>query len=183
MPDETGPRPGSLPLRAAPATGLASRPEEAAGLARHGDARPRSRPRLTSRGALVVMVAAFLAGNLLAAGIAHSWPAGLGFAAGCLLAVAYARRESMLLVVVAPPVIFLITLVGAELITASSASALATAEGVLLTLAGTAPWLFGVMIITLVIAMMRGLPSCIRRLGAELAGRPELETASSEVPG
>jgi hypothetical protein len=46
----------------------------------------------------------------------------------------------------------------------------AAAEGIVLTLAAVAPWLFSGVIIGLVIALLRGLPQCVRDLSAELRG-------------
>jgi hypothetical protein len=159
VPGGTRPTPGTMPLQPA-----------AAGVRQQDPAR-RSRPRLTGRGSMLVMVIVFLVGNLIAVSTQLPWLSGLGYAAGCLLAVAYARREAMLLVVITPPLIFLLALVSAELITAGGATALATAEGTLLTLAAVAPWLYGCTAAVLVIGTVRGLPSCIRNLRTELAGR------------
>jgi hypothetical protein len=124
------------------------------------------------------MVAVFLAGNLVAVSAQLDWLGGLGYAVGGLLAVAYARREAMLLVVITPPLIFLVALVSAELIIAGGASALATAEGILLTLAAVAPWLYGCTTAIVVIGMFRGLPGCIRNLRAELSGRGDAEASA-----
>jgi hypothetical protein len=44
------------------------------------------------------------------------------------------------------------------------------AEGIVLTLAGVAPWLFSGVALDLVIAMTRGLRQCVRDLAAELRG-------------
>jgi hypothetical protein len=124
------------------------------------------------------MIAAALIGNLIGVWLQASSICGLGYAAGCLLAVWYARRESLLLVLTTPPLIFLITLAGAELITAHGGSAgsgpLATAEGTILMLAAVAPWLFGSTIGCLIVALARGLRLSIRELRTELTGRADL---------
>jgi hypothetical protein len=138
---------------------------------------PRSRPKLTGRGAVVAMVAVFFLGSLIGVAAQVSWLAGLSYVAGCLLAASYARREALLMVVTAPPLIFLVMLVLAELITASRSAALATAEGTLLTLAAVAPWLLAGTAAYLVVAMMRGLPRCIRDLRIGLSGRTDLENS------
>ena len=91
--------------------------------------------------------------------------------AGCALAVTYARREAMLVVVTTPPAAFLLALVSVELMTAGGSTLLSAAEGTLLTLAGTAPWLLVVTIGYLAVAMTRGLPQCIQDLRAALAGQ------------
>ena len=147
-----------------------------------GERRPvaagrRSRLKLTGRGAVLAMVAVFFLGSLIGVAAQVSWVAGLSYVAGCLLAATYARRESLLMVVTAPPLIFLVMLVLAELITASRSAALATAEGTLLTLAAVAPWLLAGTAAYLVVAMMRGLPRCIRDLRIGLSGRTDLENS------
>jgi hypothetical protein len=135
----------------------------------------RSRPKLTGRGAVLTMVAVFFLGSLIGVAVQASWLAGLSYVAGCLLAVSYARREALLVVVTAPPLIFLVMLVLDELITASRSAALATAEGTLLTLAAVAPWLLAGTAAYLVVAMMRGLPQCVRDLRIGLSGRTDLK--------
>lgn len=127
--------------------------------------------RLTGRGCVVVMLLIFLVSDLLASKLGLGWLDGLGYATGCLLAAAYARREALLLVVTAPPALFLVALVTAELITATGSTLLGTAEGTLLALATGAPWLFGVTVAGLVVAMFRGLPQCVRDFKVELSGR------------
>ncbi|MDQ2877322.1 MAG: hypothetical protein M3Y33_21935, partial [Actinomycetota bacterium] len=136
-----------------------------------GARRARSRPRLTGRGAVLVMLAVFLLIDLIAAGAHSTWLNGFGYAAGCLLAVTYARREALLVVATTPPAVFLIALVATKLMTAGGNTVLAAAEGTLLTLAALAPWLFGVTIASLAAATVRGLPRCIQDLRTALAGR------------
>jgi hypothetical protein len=159
-------RPATPPARPAPGAG---RPRAAAGRPQPG--RPRSRPRLTGRGAVLVMLAVFLVGNLIGVGLHSTLVAGLGYAGGCLLTVTYARREAMLVVVTTPPAVFLLALVSAELMTAGGSTLLSAAEGTLLTLAGTAPWLLAGTIACLGVAARRGLPRCIQDLRAALAGQ------------
>jgi hypothetical protein len=117
------------------------------------------------------MLVVFFAGCLLAQWMTASWLSGLGYGVGCALAVLYARREALLFVVIAPPVIFLAALVAAQLATATGSTLLATAEGTVLALAAASPWLFACTAGCLVLALARGLPRCIRDLGAELSGR------------
>lgn len=142
---------------------------------------PRGPAVLTARGAVVAMLALFLAGNLISDWLHVDLLTGLSFAAGCVLATYYTRRGDLLLVVVTPPVIFLVAAACAQLITAPG-GAFSTwiesvAAGVLLTLAAAAPWLAGGVAAALVIAMVRGLPACVASLRADLrrwpAGQPE----------
>ena len=93
------------------------------------------RVRLTMRGCVVLMLLVFLVSDLLGGTLGWGWLDGLGYGAGCLLAVLYARREALLFVVIAPPVIFLAALVAAQLATATGSTLLATMEGTGLALA------------------------------------------------
>jgi hypothetical protein len=111
----------------------------------------------------------------LAAGWLHlEVLAGLSFVAGCALAPWYSRRDALLTVVVTPPLIFMASLVIAELLTSHADtvrhSLTSAAEGIVLTLAGVAPWLFCGVVIGLIVALLRGLPQCVRDMGAELRG-------------
>jgi hypothetical protein len=140
----------------------------------HGRPASRQAPvplRLTGRGSLALMAVVFLIANLIAAWAHVTWLAGLGYAAGALLAVGYARRESLLPVVASPPALFLATLVAAQLMTATGRSAtLAALEGTLLALAATAPWLLGATLAYLAAAMLRGLPRCVADLRLATSG-------------
>jgi hypothetical protein len=182
VPGGTRSTPGTMPQRPAAEPGRPQGRSSAVGDGRRVPARKQSRPRLTGRGAVLLMLAVFLVGNLIAVPIKVPWLGGLGYAAGCLLAVAYTRREALLLVVTAPPAIFLAALVATELITAGGNTVLATTEGTLLTLAAVAPWLFGCTIACLIAGLVRGLPRCVRDLRAQLNGRgaeDDRATASS----
>jgi hypothetical protein len=175
VPGETKSTPGTIRLRHTSEPGRPPGRSTAVGDGRRAPARKQSRPRLTGRGAVLLMLAVFLVGNLIAVASQVSWLGGLGYATGCLLAVAYTRREALLIVVTTPPAIFLAALVAAELITAGSNTALATTEGTLLTLAAVAPWLFGCTIACLIAGLARGLPRCIRDLRAQLNGQADPE--------
>jgi hypothetical protein len=94
--------------------------------------------------------------------------------AGCALAARYTRREGLLTVVVASPLVFLIALIISELLTSQGDtvrhSLTSATEGTVLTLAAVAPWLFSGVIIGFVIAMFSGLPQGVRDFRAELRG-------------
>jgi hypothetical protein len=140
--------------------------------------------RLTGRGSLVLMALVFLIANLIAAWSHVTWLAGPGYAAGALLAVFYARRESLLAVVTTPPALFLVTLVTAQLLTATGRSTvLAALEGTLLALAATAPWLLGATVAYLAAAMLRGLPRCLQDLRLAIAGEAPGAGRTSSAPG
>jgi hypothetical protein len=129
---------------------------------------------MTARGAVVAMFLLFLVGTLAAGWLHLEVLAGLSFVAGCALAGYYSRRDALLAAVVTPPLIFMVALVIAELLTSHADtvrhSLTSAAEGIVLTLAAVAPWLFSGVVIGLIIAMFRGLPQCVRDLSEDLRG-------------
>ena len=164
----------SRPSPAAPLVGSDGWSDEAAtGGPGTGQARRAGR-RITARGAALAMLGLFLAGDLLAGWLSLSGLAGLSFAAGCLLAAVFTQRRDLLIMVTMPPLIFLIAVLCAEALTSPgttfAASAAAIAAGTILTLSAAAPWLFGGVLLSLIIAMFRGLPQCVRDLGMSLRG-------------
>ena len=134
----------------------------------------RSRILLTGRGAVMVMLAAFALG--LSGASWTPWPvlAGAFFVIGSAAAVIYVRPGDLLMVTIAPPLLFGITLLGVKAATASGNVVLSIAEGTAITMAEVAPWLFAGMALTLVIAWARGLRGCVRELRQDLraVGRP-----------
>ncbi len=138
---------------------------------RSADYRPSAR--LTGRGAVLAMFALFFAGAALADLLHLGVLVGFSFLAGCVLAVRFTRRSALLIVVVSPPLIFLMAVACAESLSSSATGhsrLLSAAEGTILTLAAAAPWLFGGEALGLVLALFRGLPQCIRDLRAGLRG-------------
>jgi hypothetical protein len=135
---------------------------------------PEAETRLTGRGAVVAMFWLFLIGLMAGDWLHLGVLAGLSFVAGCGMAARYTRRDGLLTAVASPAMIFLIALVIAEALTTHAATAgramTSIAEGIFLTLAGVAPWLFAGVILGLAIAMVRGLPRCVHDLAAELRG-------------
>jgi len=150
----------------------------AAGTARGADGGQPGQPatRITARGAIVVMFLVFFAGTMAAGWVHADLLAGLAFVAGCGLAAWYTQRDALLTVVVSPPLVFMAALVITEMLTSHGDTPRHTltsaAEGTILTLAEVAPWLFAGVILSLIIAMARGLPQCVRDLRAELHGDP-----------
>jgi hypothetical protein len=130
--------------------------------------RPTPRTRLTGRGAIVVMLAVFTLGLLGASWL--GWPvlAGASFIAGSAAAVFYVSTRDLLVVTVAPPLVFGVVLVAVKAATATGSVALSIAEGTAITLAGVAPWLFAGMALTLIVAWARGLRGCVRELREDL---------------
>jgi hypothetical protein len=131
--------------------------------------------RLESAGVLGSLLAAFLVSCLLASWLHNDVVAGLGFCAAACVAAGCARPQSQLGLVVSVPAIFLTAEVVAQLAVEPTfkhhGTLLPVAEGTLLTLAGVAPWLFAGTAASLVIAMFRGLPQCVRSLRSDLTGR------------
>ena len=129
---------------------------------------------MTALGAILAMFALFFVGTLVADWVHLAVLTGLSFVAGCGLAARYTRRDGLLVVVVAPPLLFLIALVGIEVLTSHADTAKHTltsaAEGTILTLAAVAPWLFSGVIAGLAIALFRGLPQCVSDLRTQLRG-------------
>src|SRR5690242_4841096 len=127
-----------------------------------------SRILLTGRGAVMVMLAVFAVGLLGASWT--PWPvlAGAFFLIGSVAAVVYVRPGDLLMVTIVPPLLFGIALLAVKAATASGNVVLSIAEGVAITMAEVAPWLFAGMVLTLGIAWARGLRECIRDLRQDL---------------
>jgi hypothetical protein len=130
--------------------------------------RDTSQTRLTGRGAVMVMLAGFALGLLVASWL--GWPvlAGASFVIGSVAAVLYVRPGDLLMVTIVPPLLFGIALVGVKAATATGSMALSVAEGTAITMAEVAPWLFAGVALTLVIAWVRGLRGCVRELRQDL---------------
>ena len=128
--------------------------------------------RLTGRGAVLGMLAVFALGLLAASWLGWGVLAGAFFVAGSAAAVLYVRPHDLLMVTVAPPLLFCIALVGVKAVTATGDMVLSTVEGVAVTLAGAAPWLFAGTALSLVIAWSRGLRERVRELQEELLAPP-----------
>jgi hypothetical protein len=93
------------------------------------------------------------------------------FVAACIVIARYARPTDLLPVTVCPPLAFFVACVCSNLIT--SADGTSAAEGILITLANSAPWLFLGTAVTIVIALRRGLRDNIRALRHGLQGHPD----------
>jgi hypothetical protein len=122
--------------------------------------------KLTGRGAIVVLFAACLFGQLIAAWTGWSAVADALFVMSCGAVAYYTRTSGLRTVVVCPPLVFFAGVVCGQLITAPDA--FSAAEGILVTLGTSAPWLFTATALTVVIALTRGY-------------RPQLP-APSEMP-
>jgi hypothetical protein len=133
-------------------------------------AAPDQRPaaRLTGRGATLGMFVVFFLGLLVASWLHWSPLAGGSFVLGCAAAARWTKPRDLLSVVVSPPALFLIALLCVKGLTATGSVLISVAEGTVLTLADTAPWLFAGVAVSLIIACFRGLPRAIRDLRGNL---------------
>jgi len=129
---------------------------------------------MTARGAVLAMFALFFLGMLTGGWLHLGSLTGLSFVAGCVLTARYTKRDGLLTAVVTPPLIFVIVLVGTEVMSSPGDTLRHTltsaAEGTVLTMASVAPWLFSGVILSVIIAMFCGLPQCVREFRADLRG-------------
>jgi len=133
------------------------------------------RPSFGLRRAVAVMFVIFLVSDLVAAAIHLPALAGFGFAAGSAAAAGWTRQRDLIMVVTTPPVIYFGAVIFGDLVTMHLGhvpmSVGLIGASILLTLAASAPWLFGGLAGAIAIACVRGLPQCVRDLRAELLGR------------
>ena len=115
---------------------------------------PAGSVKLTGRGAVLALFVACLFGLLTAAWTGWSALADAIFVMSCGVVAYYTRAKGLRNVVVCPPLAFLAGTVCAELIAAPGG--FLAAEGTLVTLGTSAPWLFTGTALTIVIAVGRG---------------------------
>jgi hypothetical protein len=117
---------------------------------------------LTGRGGVLVVFAACFFG-LLVADWAH-WAelADAVFFMASSLTAYYVRPSGLLPVVVSPPVLFFVACAAEKTLTSSGPAA--ALEAIVAALAGSAGWLLAGTGLTVVIALLRGLPSEVRAL-------------------
>jgi Domain of unknown function (DUF6542) len=139
--------------------------------------------RLTGRGAVLGMLVLFALGLLGAGWLGWAVLVGASFVAGSAAAVSYVRPRDLLMVTIAPPLLFFIALVGVKAGTATGNMALATVEGAAVTLAGVAPWLFAGTALSVVIAWSRGLRERVRELREELRSGRQPGPPAGPRPG
>jgi hypothetical protein len=135
-------------------------PARPAGTRRPPRLEPSGSVKLTGRGAVIGLFAASLLGLLLAAWTGWTAVADALFVMSCGVVAYYTRMPGLRAVMVSPPLTFLAGLVCAELITAPDT--FSAAEGILVTLATSAPWLFTGTALTIAIAFGRGYRPTIR---------------------
>jgi hypothetical protein len=110
--------------------------------------------KLTGRGAVIALFAASLLGLLVAAWTGWTAAADAIFVLSCGVVAYYTREKGLRVVVVCPPLAFFAGSVCAQLITAPDS--FSAAEGILVTLGTSTPWLFIGTALTMAIALGRG---------------------------
>ncbi len=134
--------------------------------------------RLTGRGAILCLFVLCFVGILVSGWLGTGIVADVLFVAGCGAMAWYAKPSDLLTVAVAPPLAFFFGCVLAKL--ASSSGGTSAAEGTLVTLATSAPWLFIGTALTIVIGLRRGLLGNIRELRQGLQGNPGGKAARAD---
>jgi hypothetical protein len=134
--------------------------------------------RLTGRGAILCLFVLCFVGILVSGWLGTGIVADGLFVAGCGAMAWYAKPSDLLTVAVAPPLAFFFGCVLAKL--ASSSGGTSAAEGTLVTLATSAPWLFIGTALTIVIGLRRGLLGNIRELRQGLQGNPGGKAARAD---
>jgi len=134
--------------------------------------------RLTGRGAVLCLFVLCFVGILVSGWLGTGIVADALFVAGCGAMAWYAKPSDLLTVAVAPPLAFFFGCVLAKL--ASSSGGTSAAEGTLVTLATSAPWLFIGTALTIVIGLRRGLLGNIRELRQGLQGNPGGKAARAD---
>ncbi|HEY0719192.1 MAG TPA: DUF6542 domain-containing protein [Streptosporangiaceae bacterium] len=168
---------GPRPRPGAPLAGAHPAGAHAAGAHPAGAADGRPGLRLTGRGAILCLFLLSFVGIALSGWLSTELVADVLFLTGCGAMAWYTKPSDLLPVTVSPPLAFFFACLLAKLI--SSSGGTSAAEGVLVTLATSAPWLFAGTALTIVIALRRGLLENIRELRRGLRGTPG-ETARAD---
>jgi hypothetical protein len=135
-------------------------PARPAGTRRPTRLEPSGSVKLTGRGAVIGLFAASLLGLLLAAWTGWTAVADAIFVMSCGVVAYYTRARGLRTVMVCPPLAFFAGLVCAQFIT--EPDSFSAAEGILVTLATSAPWLFTGTALTIAIAFGRGYRPTMR---------------------
>jgi hypothetical protein len=134
----------------------------------HGSA---STVRLTGRGAILALLVLSFLGLIVSDGLGWGMFADGMFVVACIVIACYAKPSDLLPVTVCPPLAFFVACVCDKLITSSGGTS--AAEGTLVTLATSAPWLFLGTAVTILIGLRRGLLDNLRDLRRGLQGDPD----------
>lgn len=132
---------------------------------------PGTAVRLTGRGAVLSLFGLSFLGLIMSDWLSWGILADGTFIAACIAIACYAKPSDLLTVAVSPPLAFFAACVCAK--AATSAGVTSAAEGMLVELANSAPWLFTGTALTVGIALYRGLPGNMRELRQDLQGTPD----------
>jgi hypothetical protein len=131
---------------------------------------PRASVRLTGRGAIAALFALCFGTQLIAAWTGWGTLAGAAFVCSCGAVTYYTRTSGLRAVVVAPPLLFFAGSACAQVLTAPGT--FLAAEGILVTLGTSTPWLYTGTALTVVVAIGRGYrPRMPRRPDRSAGGR------------
>jgi hypothetical protein len=148
------------------ATRSSRRPPAAARRPRRG-----SQTALTGRGGLVIVAGCTMLGAFADGALGLRSAQGLFFVVGCLIAALRTRRADLLTLVVSPPLLFLLVSLSAAV--AGSFGARSFLVSVLVAVAtalmSNVFWLFAGALLTVAVAVPRGLPAAVRDLRARVA--------------
>jgi len=125
--------------------------------------------RLTGRGAVIVLFAVCFLSLLMAAWTGWGTLANAAFVCGCGVVTYYTRTSGVGILVVCPPLLYLLGSVCAEAVTSSGV--FMAVEGTLVTLGTAAPWLFTGTALTFMVAIGRGYRPAMPRLPGRTAVR------------
>jgi hypothetical protein len=128
--------------------------------------------RLTGRGAILALLLISFLGLIVSDWLGWGLLADVTFVGACVVIACYAKPTDLLPVTVCPPLAFFVACVCANL--AMSSGGTAAAEGTIVTLATSAPWLFLGTAVTILIGLRRGLLDNVRDLRRGLKGEPEV---------
>jgi hypothetical protein len=155
---------------------------------RDPDRRPGPRPaqtsasragiRLTGRGAILGLFVLSFLGILVSGWLGTGIVADVLFVAGCAAMAWYAKPSDLLSVAVSPPLAFFFACLLAKLVLSSGGTS--AVEGILVTLATSAPWLFAGTALTIAIGLRRGLLGNLRELRQGLQGNPGGKVARAD---
>jgi hypothetical protein len=139
--------------------------------------------RLTGRGAVVGLLGLTFFGLLVSDWLSVGLLGDATFVAACVAIACCTKPGDLLLVAVCPPLVFLIACACAKV--ATSAGGTSAAEGTLVTLGNSAPWLFAGTAVIVVIGLRRGLLGNLRELRRGLHGDPYRSgpDGSGDAPG
>ncbi|MFV2195989.1 DUF6542 domain-containing protein [Nocardiopsis sp. LOL_012] len=133
----------------------------------------RGAPRLTGRGAVLLICVLSFAGTMVAHAVPVPAVPGLAFTAACTATASLVRPSDLLSLSVSPPIAYFVAVTAAEVLMALGHEGFSRVLllGLASRLAEIAPWLFLGTALVLIIGVFRGLPGNIRELNDRFNGR------------